>query len=38
LDDCRQRTDEVIFCQRVRNQLRKALPGRKKKSEVERAT
>jgi type I restriction enzyme R subunit len=37
LDDCRQHADQVIFCQRVRNQLRKALPGRKKKSDVEQA-
>jgi type I restriction enzyme R subunit len=32
LDDCRRHADEVIFCQRVRNQLLKALPGRKKKA------
>ena len=37
LDDCRQHADEIIFCQRVRNQLRKALPGRKKKGTVEQA-
>lgn len=37
LDDCRHYADEIIFCQRVRNQLRKALPGGKKKSEVEQA-
>ena len=37
LDDCRRHADEVIFCQRVRNQLRKALPGRKKKTDVEQA-
>jgi type I restriction enzyme R subunit len=37
LDDCRRHADEVIFCQRVRNQLRKALPGRKKKGDVEQA-
>lgn len=37
LDDCRQHADEIIFCQRVRNQLRKALPGRKKKGAIEQA-
>jgi len=37
LDDCRPYADEIIFCQRVRNQLRKALPGRKKKGAIEQA-
>jgi type I restriction enzyme R subunit len=38
LADCRQHADEIIFCQRARNQLLKALPtGKKKKSSVEQA-
>jgi type I restriction enzyme R subunit len=31
LDDCRAFADEVIFCQRVRKQLKKLTPGTKKK-------
>ena len=31
LDDCRAYADEVIFCQRVRKQIRKLTPGGKKK-------
>ncbi|BEH09893.1 type I restriction endonuclease subunit R [Geobacter sulfurreducens subsp. ethanolicus] len=31
LDDCRRFADEVIFCQRVRKQLKKLTPGGKKK-------
>lgn len=31
LDDCRPFADEVIFCQRVRKQLKKLIPGEKKK-------
>ncbi|HIJ80332.1 MAG TPA: type I restriction endonuclease subunit R [Desulfuromonadales bacterium] len=31
LEDCRLYADEVIFCQRVRKQLRKIAPGGKKK-------
>jgi type I restriction enzyme R subunit len=37
LDDCRHHADEIIFCQRVRSQLRKALSGRKKKGTIEQA-
>ncbi len=38
LDDCRGFADEVIFCQRVRKQLRKLRPGGKKKGhELDRA-
>lgn len=37
LDDCRTYADEVIFCQRVRKQLLKALPGRRHDRHVERA-
>jgi len=31
LDDCRAYADEVIFCQRVRKQIKKLTPGSKKK-------
>lgn len=37
LDDCRQFADELIFYQRVRKQIKKALPGRKPKRELEQA-
>jgi len=37
LDDCRPFADEVIFYQRVRKQLQKALPGSKPKHDLERA-
>jgi type I restriction enzyme R subunit len=37
LDDCRPFADEVIFYQRVRNQLLKTAPGRKPKRELEAA-
>jgi type I restriction enzyme R subunit len=37
LDECRAFADEVIFCQRVRQQLLKALPGRRPDRDVERA-
>ena len=37
LDDCRPFADEVIFYQRVRNQLQKAVPGDKPKHDLERA-
>jgi type I restriction enzyme, R subunit len=37
LDDCRPFADEVIFNQRVRKQLQKALPGSKPKHDLERA-
>jgi type I restriction enzyme R subunit len=37
LDDCRVYADEVIFCQRVRKQITKALPGRKPRRDLERA-
>lgn len=37
LDDCRASADEVIFCQRVRNQLLKAIPGRRPVADVEKA-
>jgi len=37
LDDCRGHADEVIFYQCVRQQLSKALPGRKPKRELEQA-
>jgi type I restriction enzyme R subunit len=35
LDDCRSRADDVIFYQRVRNQLSKTAPGRKTKQDLE---
>jgi len=37
LDDCRAFADEVIFCQRVRNQIQKVLPGRRPKRALEQA-
>ncbi len=37
LDDCRPYADEIIFFQRVRNQLLKTLPGQKSPQELERA-
>jgi type I restriction enzyme R subunit len=37
LDDCRPFADEIIFYQRVRNQVLKALPGKKPIKEIERA-
>ncbi|MBW1799933.1 MAG: type I restriction endonuclease subunit R [Deltaproteobacteria bacterium] len=37
LDDCRQFADEVIFYQRIRKQLQKALPGKKPVHDLERA-
>ncbi|GAB1344539.1 type I restriction endonuclease subunit R [Gemmatimonas sp.] len=37
LDECRPHADEVIFAQRVRKQLRKALPGRGPCRDIERA-
>jgi type I restriction enzyme R subunit len=37
LDDCRAHADEVILCQRVRQQLLKAIPGRRPDRNVERA-
>jgi type I restriction enzyme R subunit len=37
LDDCRAHADEVIFHQRVRNQLSKATPGRKPKVDLDTA-
>jgi type I restriction enzyme R subunit len=37
LADCRAHADEVIFCQRVRNQLLKTLPGQRLPREVETA-
>ena len=37
LDDCRAFADEVIFCQRVRNQIQKALPGRRPKRTLDQA-
>jgi type I restriction enzyme R subunit len=37
LDDGRAFADEVIFCQRVRNQLQKALPGGHPKATLEQA-
>ena len=35
--DYRHHADEINFCRRVRNQLRKALPGRKMKGAIEHA-
>ena len=37
LDDCRTGADEVIFYQRVRKQINKALPGKKPHRELEQA-
>ncbi|WP_291162141.1 type I restriction endonuclease subunit R [Gemmatimonas sp. UBA7669] len=37
LDECRPHADEVIYAQRVRKQLRKALPGRVPSRDIERA-
>lgn len=37
MDECRARADEVIFYQRVRKQLLKAIPGRRPDRDVERA-
>lgn len=37
LADCRQHADEVVFYQRVRKQLTKALPGTKPKRDIETA-
>jgi len=37
LEDCRIHADEVIFYQRVRKQIVKALPGKKPKKEIEQA-
>ncbi|GFO81285.1 MAG: hypothetical protein A49_09120 [Methyloceanibacter sp.] len=37
LDDCRVFADEVIFYQRVRKQILKALPGKKPRRDLERA-
>jgi type I restriction enzyme R subunit len=37
LDDCRTFADEIIFYQRVRKQVMKALPGKKPVKEIERA-
>ena len=37
LDDCRAFADEIIFYQRVRNQILKALPGKKPVKDIERA-
>ncbi len=37
LDDCRAYADEVIFYQRVRKQIAKALPGKKPQRDLERA-
>lgn len=37
LDDCRALADEVIFYQRVRKQITKALPGKKPKHDLESA-
>lgn len=37
LNDCRAKADEVIFYQRVRKQLLKALPGKKPKRDLETA-
>jgi type I restriction enzyme R subunit len=36
-DECRPYADEIIFCQRVRNQLQKTKPGTTPKTEVEKA-
>jgi type I restriction enzyme, R subunit len=37
LDECRPHADEIIFVQRVRNQIVKSLPGRRSARELERA-
>jgi type I restriction enzyme, R subunit len=37
LDDCRPRADEIIFYQRVRNQLLKTLPGQRPERRAEEA-
>lgn len=37
LDDCRGYADEIIFYQRARNQLEKAIPGKKASKSVEKA-
>lgn len=37
LDDCRRFADEIIFYQRVRNQLLKALPGSRPRRDLEQA-
>lgn len=37
LPDCRAHADQVIFCQRVRKQITKALPGKKPKLDLETA-
>lgn len=37
LDDCRRFVDEVIFAQRVRNQIQKTIPGRKQQKSLEKA-
>ncbi len=37
LDDCRPRADELIFYQRVRNQILKTIPGRRPPQELEHA-
>lgn len=37
LDECRARADDVIFFQRVRNQLQKAVPGRRPGRDIDRA-
>lgn len=37
LADCRVHADEVIFCQQVRKQLLKAMPGTKAGADIERA-
>jgi type I restriction enzyme, R subunit len=37
LDTCRKFADEVIFCQRVRKQILKAMPGKRPVKELEKA-
>lgn len=37
LDECRPHADEIIFLQRVRNQIVKSLPGRRSARELDRA-
>lgn len=37
IDSCRRHADEVIFCQCVRKQIAKAMPGKKPPKELERA-
>lgn len=37
LDDCRVHADEVIFCQRVRHQILKTLPGKQPGKDLEQA-